>query len=261
MNAQTNIQLFGQLQRQGYSTEKLFLIQNTYGLAVQLFTGLYRPSGKTFIDHVIGTASILSDLHVCTNLIAAALVHAAYEHGDFGEGKKGISASKRDSVRKALGKEVEEYVARYTALRWNGRTIPAIYDGFDELGSMDRDVLLIRLANELDDLSDLGILYCFKAEAKRYHHVQFGPMLVEMATKLGFPHLAAELMRTLAETASAEIVSELGSRAPGVTLMAPRSYWRRPTVVFRQEVSRARKLVGRFIRRTPRLGLTIRLKT
>jgi hypothetical protein len=254
MNAQTNIQFFGQLQRQGYSTEELTLVRDAYGSAVQLFTGLYRPSGKTFIAHAIGTASILSDLHVCANLIAAALLHAAYEHGDFGDGTKGISAKKRDWVRQAVGEQVEEYVARYTALRWNRKTIPAIYEGFDELRPLDRDVLLMRLANELDDLSDLGILYCLKAEPKLDHHVRFCPMLIDMADKLGFPDLAAELAHTLTDTQSAEIFPGLRSHQPGVILIAPRSYCRRPATALRQELASMRMRFGRFLHRILQLG-------
>jgi (p)ppGpp synthase/HD superfamily hydrolase len=241
MHVQTNVQLFVQLQRQGYSTEELSLVRDAYGLAVQLFTGLHRPSGKTFMDHVVGTASILVALHQSGSLIAAALIHAAYEHGDFGSGTKGISERKRQQVRQALGEQVEAYVAQYTALRWNSRTIQPVYDRFHSLAPMDRDVLLIRLANELDDLRDLGVLYCLQAESKRRRYLRFGPTLVEMAEKLGFPALAAELTRALAETASAEIFAELRSRKPGVVLFAPRSYCRRPGTVLLQAGSRARK--------------------
>ncbi|NJL09589.1 MAG: hypothetical protein HC908_03480 [Calothrix sp. SM1_7_51] len=61
--AQTNIQLFNQLHREGYSSTDLSLIANAYSLAMELFTGTFRPSKKTFIAHLVGTASILASLH------------------------------------------------------------------------------------------------------------------------------------------------------------------------------------------------------
>ena len=57
--AQTNIQLFDQLQHEGYTEDELNVIRDTYALATRLFTGLFRPSGKTFVAHAVGIASIL----------------------------------------------------------------------------------------------------------------------------------------------------------------------------------------------------------
>src|SRR5262245_40769850 len=128
--AQTNVQLFDQLQREGYPNPELTFINTAYDLACQLCTGLYRPCGKTFIDHLVGTASILASLHASAELVAAALLHAVYEHGDFGKEPKGISVEKRAQVKQIVGEQVEEYVARYTALRWSAITIATIQENF-----------------------------------------------------------------------------------------------------------------------------------
>ena len=110
--AQTNIQLFNQLKRDSYSDAELACIRNAYELAMRLFTGLYRASGKTFIAHIVGTASILSSLHAPAEVVTAGVLHAAYKHGDFGNWAKGVSDAKREQVRRAFGDKVEEYVAR-----------------------------------------------------------------------------------------------------------------------------------------------------
>lgn len=211
--AQTNLQLFNQLRRDGYSNSELACIFNAYKLVTSLFTGCFRPSGKTFIAHLVGTASILSSLHAPANVVAAGLLHAAYTNGDFGgSGKRGISKAKREHLTRAVGQEVEEYVARYTALQWNEHTIPAIYDRFDALDPIDRDVLLIRLANELEEYLDLSILYCANVHQQEYanHNHRF---VVDMAEKLGFPALGDELTKVLRETTSAEIPVELRNRS------------------------------------------------
>ena len=236
--AQTHIQLLTQLSRDGYSDADLDCIVSAYKMVMCLFTGLYRPSGKTFIAHLVGTASILGSLHVPAKVVAAGLIHAAYTHGDFGAWAKGISEPKRKQVRQALGKEVEEYIARYIDLKWNGEIIPAIYDELDTLGPIDRDVLLMRLANELDDLLDLGVLYCFNAEDRRRSYLRCCPMIMDMAEKLGFPSLAAELEAAIQETKSAEVIPELRSRSGQVRLVAPKSYRRRLRVELCQKLAR-----------------------
>ncbi len=72
--AQTNIQLFGQMLREGYSNADLGCVRNAYELVMWLFTGIYRPSGKAFVEHLVGTAGILSSLHAPVEVVAAGLL-------------------------------------------------------------------------------------------------------------------------------------------------------------------------------------------
>ena len=227
--AQTNIQLTNQLHRDGYSSTELSFVLPTYELTIHLFTGLFRASGKTFISHLVGTASILGSLRVPSKLVAAGLIHAAYTHGDFGNGEKGISEAKRNQVRSVVGKEVEEYVARFTALRWNEEVILAIHDSLDSLGPLDRDVLLIRLANELEEYLDLGILYCGDEKRQQANYINHnGQLMTQMAEKLGFPTLATDLERAFKEAAVADIPPTLRRRnAQNYSfLVAPKLYQR-----------------------------------
>lgn len=261
--AQTNLQLFNQLRRDGYSNTDLSCILNAYKLVMCLFTGCFRSSGKTFIAHLVGTASILSSLHVPAMVVAAGLIHAAYANGDFGDGGKGISDAKREQLRRAVGQEVEEYVAKYTAMQWNEQTIPAIRDRLDALAPIDRDVLLIRLANELEEYLDLGILYCGEVKHQQYiNHDRH--LMVEMAEKLGFPTLAGELARVLRETALAEIPMELRYHCGENSsfLIAPSSYQRRLEVAFYHWlVSGLRYLRSAIVRRLRYLRSAIGMRT
>jgi len=243
--AQTIVQLLKQLYDQGYSKADLERVAIAYKFPAQLLAGLYRPSGKTFIAHVVGTASILCELHVRCELIAAGLLHAAYEHGDFGTYLKGISPAKRDVLRKNVGEEVENYVERYTAFRWTKETMPVIHGAFHAFNQIDRDVLLIRLANELDDLLDFGILYCFDAADKRRYYARARHMMVEMAEKLGFSSLAQEMEQVLGAAFSMEPFDGFRSRHLGVISIVPNSYCQRASIAFRQM---ARRKVARISR-------------
>jgi len=267
MYAQTKIQLFNQLRCGGYSNTELECILNTYELVIRLLTGRYRPSGKTSIAHAVGTASILSSLGVRPEVVAAGLLHAIYIHGDFGGRATGISDAKRKRVRCAVGKEVEEFVARYESLRWTDQTISAIHDGLHELGPIDRDVILVRLANELEDNLDWGILYCSNADARRRGTQRMGHTMVGIAAELGFPGLSAELRQAFKATALAEIPVELQGQNSqnGDFLIVPRSYRRLLSVALNQQLRRGlhflrnhqllRRLAGRLHRVRLSLGV------
>jgi (p)ppGpp synthase/HD superfamily hydrolase len=225
--AQTNIQLFNQLRREGYSNEEILLVRNAHELAIHLFTGLYRPSGDTFISHLVGTASILASQHTPINIVTGGLLHAAYIHGDFGIiGLMLMSEKKRRKIREVVGDVVEDHIARYTRLKWSSRAILDISDRLDNLAPIDRDVLSIRLANELEDSLNCGVLYCSNAHRRREYIERWGPDMAEMADRLGFPVLASELSRVFKEVTSTEIPKGLhiGNGRNHAYLIAPRSY-------------------------------------
>jgi len=252
-HAQTNLQLFNQLRYQGYSIAELSVVQLAYDLAERLFTGYFLASGRTQIAHVVGTASILASLRVPAEVVAAGLIHNVYHNGDFGDGRRDISDARRRQIGGVVGTTVEQYVARFSPVRsslskWlRTHSASAESGGIDLFDAIDRHVLLIVLTEQLEHRRNFE-------HAGRLHAIE-----ADIAEQLGFPSLADELRTT---STSSEFLAKLATEGTNRSqLIAPRSYWRRPTVVFRQEVSRARKLVGRFIRRTPRLGLTIRLKT
>ena len=207
--AQTNIQLFNQLQKEGYVNDDLKLIANAYYFMITLFTGHFRESGKTFIAHLVGTASILAHLQVSAQIVAAGLLHATYARGSFGQlEKRGVSEFKRKQVIEAVGENCEEYIAKYYTLKWKKYNIFDIYKNIDQLKKIDRDVILIRLANELEEHLDQAIAYCSLSRRCNYkNHDQ--TLVIKLAHDLGFPTLADELTQAFQASAMAEIPSEL----------------------------------------------------
>lgn len=109
--AQTNLQLFNQLRRARYCEADIFYICDVYNFALQIFAGRFRGSGKPFISHLIGTASILATLRVSVNVVAAGLLHAAYIYGEYGTDQRGMTDAKREQVRRAVSVETEELIA------------------------------------------------------------------------------------------------------------------------------------------------------
>ena len=232
--AQTNIQLFNQLRREGYSNADLSLVRDGYELAMVLFTSRFQPSGKSFIAHVVGTASILASLRLPPKLVAAGLIHNVYENADFGTGRSGISLGKRDEIRKTLGPEVEEYVARFAALCSTSPTADLARNNPDKLASGDRAALLILFAEGLEHLLDCDILYY--GETVTRSCIDHSKIAAEIAEKLGLSALGAQLREAVRETESAELPVELSAdkiRAMSFVI-APKSCCKRFSVALWQ---------------------------
>ena len=100
--AQTNIQLFEQLRQGGMPEAERARVAAAYDLAARLFTGRFRCSGKTFLAHLVGTASVAARHGGSEPIVSAALLHAAYDQGDFGILLRGLTAGNRESVRRAV---------------------------------------------------------------------------------------------------------------------------------------------------------------
>ena len=233
--AQTCIQLYNQLLRNGYSGTDVRQIQLTYDVTMRLFTGIFVSSGKTFLEHSVGTAAVLGAFRAPIEVVAAGLLHAAYAYGDFGDGRRGIADRKRLYIRQAVGREVEEYVARYTILAWNIATSRAIRDRIATLDDIERHVVLMRLANHVEHLLDLG----HRHSDPTFYIERNDPIMADIANKLGYPALAAELMRVSQENISSTLPAELSSHSDRVFVMPPRSCRRRLQIAVRQELEHA----------------------
>lgn len=239
--AQTNIQLYRQLAELGYPSTDVSRVHRGHGLAMKLFTGLYRGSGRPFLSHLVGTASVLASIRAPIEVVTAGLLHSAYSHGEFGNYWRGPDQAKRAQVVAAVGEEVEALVFEYTRLPWTAETIGALAD--TAASSEDGQVLLMRLANEVDDHQDLGLLYVSEVERRREFIRTALHRCPEMAERLGYPALALELAHVLDETLNAEVPSALQGPQDDSFLLAPASHTWRPAVVSRWVLTKLRHAV------------------
>jgi len=230
--AQTNIQLHNQLREEGYAEADLVRVGAAYDLAICLFAGRFRGSGKPFVSHLVGTASVLGSLHQPIAVVAAGLLHAAYTQGEFGSGVAGISDAKRHAVREAIGAEIEELIALYTTLPWNRSSLPDLARDLEIRDAKERIVLVMRLANELDDHLDLGMLYRHDAARCRRAIDEYLHITIDIAQRLGFPGLAADLKRAFDETVSADVPPALRRHEAESFVVSPASHCPRPLVAF-----------------------------
>ena len=252
-HAQTNIELFNQLRRDGYSKADLDLVRDAYELAMVLFTGRFQPSGKSFIAHVVGTAGILGSLQFPAAVVAAGLLHNAYENGDFGMVRRHASRRKRHKISRLLGSEVEAYVAKFAALHWKSPTVQRALDNPDGLELVDRQVLSIRLADYLEHLLDLDLLY-YGPSVHRYH-TDNGAIAIALAESFELRPLVAELKQAIEETESTKLPVNLpaGGVRKGSFVIAPTSCRKRFFVTLCQTLAHRANRLQSMIQRALRL--------
>jgi hypothetical protein len=203
--AQSILELLHQLHLDGYDRSDLRLARNAYMLAMRAFSGLVRPSGKLFIDHAVGTASVLHAVGARPAITCAGLIHSIYTHGDMGGWRRGITAPSQREVEAAVGSQVEGLAVRYATLKWTRARVPVIATELKTYDPIGREVVLMRLANEVDEHLDGGVLYLPHADRRRHADMLLLPSFVTMAEELDHPLLASELTRVFGETMSSKI--------------------------------------------------------
>lgn len=214
--AQTNIAFYKQLRAAGWETAHLVEMRDCYEFATTLFAGHCRASGKPFLAHLVGTASILAALGVEPATVAAGLLHAAYDQGDFGITRW---RNRRARVRVAIGGAAETLVWIYHERGWNDLAVVRARDGLDTLTKIDRTIVLMRLANELDDNLDLEMRYCHSAKDQHRKHRD---AIIAIARALHQPALAHALEEVYREADDGSWADSLAmNRAKSYQLASP----------------------------------------
>ena len=221
--AQTNIQLYAQLLSTGYGMQDVGRVRAAYSLATDLFAGQLRPEGRPFVCHLVGVSSILAMLATPSTVVIAGLLHSAYTHGDFGAGKGRVTRRGRDRVRSTVGPQVEHIVAGYSRHAWDESSVGAWAADATGLDAEVRVLILIRLADLMEDALDDGLLLSAKAENP--HRAISVESLANLADVLGYPQLGSPLRRVLPQHQQAEALAPLREPRVGSFVVGPAS-WR-----------------------------------
>lgn len=188
--AQTNLELYAQAIARGYSADQRRTLGDAYLFALRQVFPLARGSGKPFIAHLVGTASLVMESGCPDHWVIAALLHALYQRRvPFQDGL--VPEDRRALLAERFGPRVDDLVDRYTAFETADlRGVAA--------GSVagDDDVLTLRLADELEDIcghalalhgnagaDDVGVRggYPWRRDAK----IAEAPTLLALTQRLG----------------------------------------------------------------------------
>jgi hypothetical protein len=187
--AQTNVQLYRQCMDLGYSEQDLALLRNAYEHAQHWFGDLYRVCGKPFLAHLVGTASILASQSAPVTLVVAGLLHSLYEFSSLGPD---ITPEKRLHVASSIGNDVEQWLYNYARFDWNNADIATLERDADLMPLALAKLLLLRIANELEEHHD----QCIQFSAKPTATACWLPLFTRVAACLGVPGLATQLSDT-----------------------------------------------------------------
>ena len=219
--AQTNLQLYRQMNQCGYRAEDRERVASAYRFLMPMFAGVYRGSEKPFISHLLGTASILVALSVPVELVLAGLLHAVYMAGDFGfEPGTRKTKRKRQCVRDLAGEKVEAIISAYDDIRWNVESVQHYIEHLEDLQQEKRSALKLRLANTLEDLLDDGMKFCPPKIDATSEDMQLA--ILALARALGYLELEAQLQLALSAFNSKEVpVERSGFMGQSALLLPP----------------------------------------
>lgn len=210
--AQTCLDLYLQLHGRGYDEPELLRIRDAYALAQTLFSDRFRASGKPFVAHLVGTASILAMAGAAPAIVIAGLLHAAYESGDFIDGMGRATKAHRKVLREHVGADVERIVVAYQQLRWKSEIVEPLLRDWSTVPGTTRDVLLMKIANELEDHVSLGMRFCNEARAAIFVPRE---TCLALASLLGQPLLRQALETSYRETDAAHWAEALADPHAG----------------------------------------------
>ena len=154
--AQTYPQLMNQLRDCGYSQEEMERVREVFELALRFSDGIYRASGVPLVQHLIRTASILIVEKQSLKIVIVGLLHAAFVLSRF-ESSLRSTGTRRQRLDLELigGEEIIRTLQDYEAIGWYSEDeLNEHLHQIHTYGDSLRSLLVVRLANELEDRLD-----------------------------------------------------------------------------------------------------------
>jgi GTP diphosphokinase / guanosine-3',5'-bis(diphosphate) 3'-diphosphatase len=129
------------------------LLERAFRFAIEAHEGQQRRSGEAFIDHPVGVAAILTELHADDATLAAALLHDVVED----------TPASAEDVRSEFGDEIAqlvEGVTKLTRIHFQSREHAQAENYRKMIVAMAQDprVILIKLADRLHNMRTIEYL-------------------------------------------------------------------------------------------------------
>ena len=133
----------------GYTAGDIMNIKSAHWTALLLSSGGYRPCGRPFVNHLIGTASVLVHFGFEARLVVAALLHAAYTHAPKMRGAQETI----DTVTRILGgadSPIDRMVRACTLRDKRWAELARLDNWQDVATTEDADTAIIAMARLID---------------------------------------------------------------------------------------------------------------
>ena len=237
-------QLMHQAIRSGYDHENLLKLKRAHDFAVRLYDGFYRGQGIPFLNHLVRVASIVMAENSSVEAVMAALHHSAYIFGQFKDRKQGgCTAPHRKEMVSGLDEKTEEMIYLYDSTLFRTSALLNTYlENIAGYPEVMKTVLLMRLANELEDYMDLGMAFRGKYPYREIIEKN-GKLVIELARRLGRPQLASELDEAFVATLASELPEAVKTHRHDAFELPRHRDWRRGAL--RTTLSRIRRKIRR----------------
>jgi hypothetical protein len=148
--AQTRSELLDVAIARGYRKAAIELLAQVHEVVQALMDGAYRPCGRPFLNHLVGTASVLVRYDFRADIVAAGMLHAAYTHCPPSPAGPKASIDAVCAILGGRGSPLETRVRAYTTRSgaWE-RVLPSPGDG-RRLSVHDAEIVAIAAANEVE---------------------------------------------------------------------------------------------------------------
>jgi GT2 family glycosyltransferase len=184
--AQSRSDLLDQAAQRGYGDEALAQLAKAWRLMQTYMNASYRPCGRPFINHLVGTASVLIRYGFRLDIVLAGLMHTIYTHRPQAlSGPAGTQEASR--LLGGPGKPVEKRVRAYSLRGENG--LSDMGDA-NALTVFDAEIVAIAAANEIDMHLSGEYRYTRRSHADQLPQMQ---MIEHVCQLLGVPGLHATL--------------------------------------------------------------------
>tara|TARA_R110000868_G_scaffold158110_1_gene386028 strand:- start:638 stop:1387 length:750 start_codon:yes stop_codon:yes gene_type:complete len=204
--AQTIGALHDQARRAGWPEADRALLLETYNLVEPMFTGWCRASGRPFICHLTGVASLVLKHGGSRDEVLAALAHAAIQAGAYGPYGPLVRTDVRPLLASSLPPGCARLVEAYTQFDWKAFIETAGRDIASAVGTTPAILLKLRIANEMDDALD----WPFLTERRRREGARECAVSIDAAIALGWPALASEIAAVRDAMAAVPPVGQTG---------------------------------------------------
>lgn len=166
--AQTYPQLVNQLLGHHETEANLHRLKSAFDIALAFSDGIYRAQGVPLLNHLVRTASILVEENQPMPVVIAGLLHAGCLLHKFDHScRSQLGAKHLINMLGQFGTEVPQLVANYPDLPWyTPAALKAHIANVQGLELSTRQLIIIQLANELEDNLDLAI--CFSAKQRQH---------------------------------------------------------------------------------------------
>jgi len=208
-------QLMNQAIDKGYSEQDLRLLKTAFDFALRFSDGVYRAQGIPLIDHLTRTASIVMTCSQPIAVVITGLLHAVYVIHKFDHSVRSRNITPRKKyLDELLGKPISEMILQYEELDWYKESVLKGYiTGIEQLDEKTKALIIVRLANELDDHLDMAMSYSSNAR-KAFRSNAYGSECVLLAQKLGLNDVSIQLANILERQEGEPVPDFLKTEAP-----------------------------------------------